>query len=741
MNRNIRQRIFGYPWGGLCLLMLLLLFAGILTGCKVTTQDDLEKEAATEAAKEPFAGHFRVDGKTAGGQSADGAFTTVASDDVRAYPEDGPITFIEGDFYGKKIDDENDALEAVYSIIEDLGGDEETVLECETIRPTEDGVNYITFRQLEADTAVYGAAVKVIVGADGHISALVSSLVPGIDADNMEEWAITAEEAEQIVLSENKGLGLSVVKDATEQTLLPFLDDSEEFYYVWIVYTNNVYSDYDTAYLAHYVDEEGEYLYALPVTEPGNSDSLSGEGASLAFTGFKAGTYSATVKKHDGSTEDITVPILIDTETGDEYLGDLDRKILVADYAEFAGNDEIDIRAKGKNGFEDNELLIYDTYIRVYDEYEEVGWSGPDGEESPTLLLMDWVDENGDVVNNACYAGRMHGFHVFQFNREDPDGENTDVIAHEFTHCVTGTLMLYNLYYNDYGAINEAFSDICGNLIEAMLGDTEDKTWLVGEHETYGAYRSMSDPHMYNQPAFVWDMYYAPHPETITENNDYGGVHTNSSLLNLIAYRLNESGMDYADQLYYWMNVALALTPRTDYVDIAHLLRWCMKEMGYKDYETVLKDAIEETKIEVNTIPDKAPDGLGLVKFDFPFAVPENPHGVTVLFTDLDTFFEYTSWPEDTESVVAASMPEGDYAVVIFLDNDDSSMFMDLLLTEDGFIEVRDEVELYNIINEIDPVNYCHVRKGEITELDSETLVPLLEKAEEKLWMNSAYDE
>ena len=62
MNRNIRQRLFGNPRGGLCLLMLLLLFAGILTGCKVTTQDDLEKEAATEAAKEPFAGHFRVDG-------------------------------------------------------------------------------------------------------------------------------------------------------------------------------------------------------------------------------------------------------------------------------------------------------------------------------------------------------------------------------------------------------------------------------------------------------------------------------------------------------------------------------------------------------------------------------------------------------------------------------------------------------------------------------------------------------
>jgi hypothetical protein len=300
--------------------------------------------------------------------------------------------------------------------------------------------------------------------------------------------------------------------------------------------------------------------------------------------------------------------------------------------------------------------------------------------------------------------------------------------------------MLYNLYYNDYGAINQAFSDICGNIIEAMLGDTEDKTWLVGEHETNGAYRSMSDPHFFWQPAFVWDMYYAPHPETITEDNDYGGVHTNSSLLNLIAYRLNESGMDYSDQLYYWMNVALALTPRTDYVDIAQLLRWCIRMTGYSEYEKVLKDAIAETQIEVNTIPDKAPDGLGFVKFDFPFADPDSLHEVTVLFTDLDTFEDYATWPEDSGPMVAAALPEGDYAVILLLNDGNYSAYMDVLLTKDGFVEVKDEVELYNIVDEIDPVNCCHVKKGEITEINTDTLVPILEKAEEKLWKNSQYD-
>jgi len=185
-------------------------------------------------------------------------------------------------------------------------------------------------------------------------------------------------------------------------------------------------------------------------------------------------------------------------------------------------DESITARSMDNNAWADNELLIYDTFIRVYDNYLDTGWEGPDGDGSPTLLLMDWVDDNGEPVHNACYAGRQNGFQVFQFNRDDPDGECTDIIAHEFTHCLTGTLMTNNLYINEYGAINEAFSDICGNITEAMLHDTEDTTWLIQENgkETL---RSMSEPRLYEQPAFVWDRYYVPPVRSSTNNNDSGG--------------------------------------------------------------------------------------------------------------------------------------------------------------------------------------------------------------------------
>ena len=51
--------------------------------------------------------------------------------------------------------------------------------------------------------------------------------------------------------------------------------------------------------------------------------------------------------------------------------------------------------------------------------------------------------------------------------------------------------MTYNAYLNDCGAINEAVSDIQGELCEMMYGDT-DASWELGENSSEKAFRSMS---------------------------------------------------------------------------------------------------------------------------------------------------------------------------------------------------------------------------------------------------------
>ncbi|MBQ9000726.1 MAG: M4 family metallopeptidase, partial [Eggerthellaceae bacterium] len=313
-----------------------------------------------------------------------------------------------------------------------------------------------------------------------------------------------------------------IVPDATRQTLIALSDESQALRYAWVVHTDNYLPDFDAGYLAHYVSADGEYLYAIPVSEPGDDESLAGEAAAFPFDKLEKSTWSGTVTKHDGTTVEVSVPTLVDPDTGDVFLADGERKILCTDFADYTYNDTISPRVQTDGRFADNEILIYDSFIKVWDCYKETGWTGPDGDGTPSLLKMDMADKDGNVIRNACYTGRNAGFQTFAFNREDADGECVDIIGHEFTHCVTSALMTSTIYMNDSGAINEGMSDILGNLIEMEVAYDQDGAWLIGENEGIPL-RSMKDPHDRHQPEFTWDAYYGPAVAEGSDAHDNGG--------------------------------------------------------------------------------------------------------------------------------------------------------------------------------------------------------------------------
>ena len=136
-------------------------------------------------------------------------------------------------------------------------------------------------------------------------------------------------------------------------------------------------------------------------------------------------------------------------------------------------------------------------------------------------------------------------------------------------------------------------SDVLGNLIEMKL-DGDKGAWIIAEGRgEKGVWRSMSDPHEYGQPAFAFEAYYAPHPPVPSEMNDQGGVHRNSSLLNIVSYRLSQTGMSVEDQGNFWINVALVLSPQSDYPMLAKMLPWVMEHSGLSQYVEPLKAAID----------------------------------------------------------------------------------------------------------------------------------------------------
>ena len=200
-----------------------------------------------------------------------------------------------------------------------------------------------------------------------------------------------------------------------------------------------------------------------------------------------------------------------------------------------------------------------------------------------------------------------------------------DVLAHEFTHCVTGSVMTFNAYLNDYGAINEAMSDIQGNICQMMAGDTEDTEWNLAEGSQMGIIRSMSDPHSFNQPEYSWDLYYVPNVKEPTSINDLGGVHTNSSLLNSIAYRLcNDGGMTLDEARGFWFATDCTMVPGTDYAQLSELLGWVLKNQGLEKYEGALKEALDATKLGNTEMPSTLKEGQAMVTMKLPDNVKFN---------------------------------------------------------------------------------------------------------------------
>lgn len=637
-------------------------------------------------------------------------------------PEGLVSTFIGEKFYDQKITNEEEALAAVKSVYDRIGADDTTDLKITAIRPTETGTTYYVFNQKAGDVLVYGASVKVITDSDGMATGLVSAILPGVELAKAEDWEISSEQAEQLVVKECEESGhpgVKPVEGATEQTLITVPNHDNRFQYAWVVYTANYDADSEMAYLAHYVDATGVYLYAIPISEPHNADAAAGDKANFDFEKYEQSSWSGEVTLHDGTTKQIEVPVLVDTSDNTQILADGKRKILCADFAEWSYQETLQPRTSIDASFDNIELLVYDSFIKVWDFYDSIGWTAPDGDNTPTLLLMDYVNKDGIPEDNAFYLGRQNGFQAFTFNNLNPDGENIDVVAHEFTHCVTTTTMTTNVYKNDMGAINEGMSDVLGNLVEMLVENNPESTWLMASDSGAETLRIMKDPHASQQPAFKWDAYYAPNVSTGTQVNDFGGAHANASLLNIVSYKLDQAGMSPSDQVYFWMNVALAMTPHTDFNQLAQLLPWCMEQSDYPQYTDALNTAIDEAGYTISEQPAAPPAGTGRVSIDYNTPDIIDKGLVRFDFTSTENGASAATWPAADTRKTDLVLPAGDYRCIASIGAEYVAGCTEYAYADGSWKASDGDTEIASII---------HVEEGETLMLSAQGLPQALDE-------------
>ena len=613
----------------------VLLAASLLAGCgapaessKVTTSSMINASSASVPESTPEAS------EEVAPTSAPAA--TALDPSWYVYKTEKGVQFLGGTFTKAKVDNQANALEAVREAFPLLGVSEETVLASmgEPLKIFDTSV--YEFAEKRGGEVVDGSVIKLLVGGDGTVLAVNSAL--GGKVEEATE-PISKEQAEEIVAKTYQKIAFET--NVSEPLPILITEDGREsnenrIRSAYRVYTNNPGSQVllgetpDAAnaaeiekypYLIHYVSTAGKYLFYLPARDVVNGELKDQEydhSAIFEMEGIEPVqvTYKPAEPWKGRQFEEMTLDLVKDSD-GKYLLIDPARRIVMCDYkgyyAKTGGQPEFQVR-----GFEsledvDQEMLVlWGNFARIYDFYKDVvGWKAPDGKGSDTMLLYYVVDQSGEPKDEALYEGsRTYGFDTFTFGKGFGDAYALDVMAHEYTHCLTRRSMTSNVYYNDQGAINEAMSDIIGYMID-MLTLKEDGGWVVGRYQK-NPIRSFSDPELYKQPATMLGRYYTPNAFLPSLENDYGGVHCNSSLVNHIAYLLCEKGgMTYEEALRYWLTVDMSLTKETNFSQLSVILPYTLKVLGMEKYMDVLTEAMK--KVSLTGFPEEVVPGTVLM--------------------------------------------------------------------------------------------------------------------------------
>jgi bacillolysin len=189
------------------------------------------------------------------------------------------------------------------------------------------------------------------------------------------------------------------------------------------------------------------------------------------------------------------------------------------------------------------------------------------------LFQRNGISGKGDNLFAVVRSGGLPNAYflpeskVMVFGDAEPYAGSLDVVAHELTHGITDSSAKL-VYRGQSGALNEAFSDIFGEMVESYAFGTHD--WLAGSSLS-APIRDLREPGRFTyspgQPYPAHMSQFAALPAT----EDGGGVHVNSSIINRAFYLLaeglpNNVGLRDAASVFYRC-LTVHLQPQSQFID------------------------------------------------------------------------------------------------------------------------------------------------------------------------------
>ncbi|KMM37253.1 M4 family metallopeptidase [Guptibacillus hwajinpoensis] len=420
------------------------------------------------------------------------------------------------------------------------------------------GMTHVRFNQTKNDVPVEGAEIIVHYNANDEITVVNGAYNNQLEESDLDTTpAVTSEKAMEAAKSSVKAPNELDQLPTSKLVIYPFEGQNHLAYKVNVNFIGNepgnwfVFVDAETGKV---IDKHNAIMDVDQYkTQNGSGTGVLGDHRLLHISKSKAENEGTTFQLADYSHEGLD-------------------GILTYDYS----NNKLELfsnkSASFKSEFDRPAVDAHYNSEQVYDYYlNEHGRNSLDNNGMPIQSVVHY----GDNYNNAFWNGTYMVY-------GDGDGEffiplsaSLDVAAHEMTHGVTSNSA--NLIYKfQSGALNEAFSDIFGALID-------DSDWEIGEDimapaavaDGRTSLRSLSDPSKYPvgskyAPYGNGEGMYPSHMDEFYDlpgDLDNGGVHINSSIINHAAYlTAQDIGREKLGDIYY-RALTHYLTPTSDFSD------------------------------------------------------------------------------------------------------------------------------------------------------------------------------
>ncbi len=491
-------------------------------------------------------------------------------DSLEVYLNDaGYVSDISGQFSEFVVESPEEAILALYEV-KSLMGCESPKDELSWVSTNRDKYGYAyRFRQTYKGIPIYGRNVVVATNVNGITSFLHSSYVNDIDTD------VTP------ALSEDAIFG--ILRDGDYEII-----GNDGLY---------IYVDDMTVLVYNIIAEDDSGIYNILV----NADS--GE---IVLTNPMSAFENASTRS------DYAVPPFI-VETGEDLLGiaqtyvvnhsknggidiydinDAKRNINLYDASGYEVGGELPefpIR-KAVNSWTPGEISGIVNAGKCYDFYYDMfGRKGLDGKGSLIRVYINYNIHNAQTKYGKLLFGIKGG--TYTMNAQG----GLDTVGHEYTHAIMDDLTTMDDYiFNECGAIQEAYADIFGYFIEGKV----DPYWYHGEsNNIQSAWRCMSDPWLFCQPAAIGDKYYQDYT---VDSDDRGGIHQNNTIISHACYLMWKNGIIDKDRLaeLWYHSIILGYDSTTEFSTVRTNILTSAKEMGMSGNEIqIIKDAFDSVGV------------------------------------------------------------------------------------------------------------------------------------------------